>query len=128
MRLSEAILLGSTLSVQGFNDGSMTGNNRCALGAATQALGIGSALLYSELEDEYPWLRSALECPDGCGIGPRPGISVIWHLNDRHLWTRERIAEWVSTIEPPEESANADSTRERAENSVSTVPCGQESP
>jgi hypothetical protein len=24
------------------------------------------------------------------------------HLNDHHLWTRERIAQWVAEIEPTE--------------------------
>jgi hypothetical protein len=27
------------------------------------------------------------------------------HLNDDHRWTREQIADWVQTIEPPQASS-----------------------
>ena len=31
-----------------------------------------------------------------------PVYAVIGHLNDEDYWTRERIADWVATIEPAE--------------------------
>jgi hypothetical protein len=31
------------------------------------------------------------------------------HLNDDHRWTRERIAEWVATVEPKEPEPRTES-------------------
>lgn len=110
MRLSEAILLGSTLSKQGFGPEALYQEERCAIGAALQALNVqvhhGSTCFgYAAIHKEYPELKDLRpSCPAGhCNIALDHGsnaISVIWHLNDIHEWSRERIAEWVSTIEP----------------------------
>ncbi len=31
-------------------------------------------------------------------------FDVAWHLNDAHRWTRERIADFVETVEQPVET------------------------
>jgi predicted nucleic-acid-binding protein len=33
---------------------------------------------------------------------------IVWHLNDKHKWTREQIAEWVETIEAQQEAKVAE--------------------
>ena len=106
MKLSEAILLGSTLSEQFFFGAhSSDGKARCALAAAADACGIGLSSLY----DHFPWVQRNREmlCPQ-CRPELRhlerlTAFSVIVHLNDKHRWSREKIAEWVATIEPAED-------------------------
>ncbi len=101
MRLSEAIRLGSMLGSQAFGHGFGDNGETCAHGAALLAIGRKGAW-YTENMDHWPWTTyTRAECP-GC----RSFImvfSAIRELNDMHKWTRERIAEWVSTIEPKEE-------------------------
>ncbi len=103
MRLSEAILLGSTISEPchsilkiEYTDGRMA---TCALGSAGLAIGDCS---YGGVEQAFPWTlddwRRCPECSNESSTFP-----LIHHLNDAHCWTRERIAEWVATIEPKEE-------------------------
>lgn len=99
MKLSEAIRLGSMLRPQAF--GAMYENNgSCAYGAAYEA--IGARFTSKPAIDIWPWLANTLTCPC-CGISEQYGASVISdHLNDDHKWPRERIADWVATIEPEE--------------------------
>jgi hypothetical protein len=111
MRLSEAILLGSTLGPQVFGslfDPSEPGSS-CALGAAFEAIGHDT----KQFAAWKNWLAEPYqECPAGCVAVPaRPGNDsytnvgqVIAHLNDYHHWTRARIAKWVATVEPQEPS------------------------
>jgi hypothetical protein len=47
-----------------------------------------------------------LSCPanpanddEGKSCYPRDLHSTIMHLNDRHKWSRERIADWVESLE-----------------------------
>lgn len=110
MRLSEAIRLGSMLRPQGFED-YFPGDGSCALGSALDSAfsvvpitNAGRALL---LDVTWPWLTKPVpvECPD-CGSF----VYLFWHvvsthLNDKHRWTRERIADWVETVEPKIEAA-----------------------
>lgn len=113
MRLSEAIRLGAMLKPQGKGNDAMNwmkSNRTCALGAAAEAASItGSAHvgsegenIYNGLKDRWPELTKYIHCPE-CGFR-YPNLS-IWHLNDQHGWTRERIADWVATIEPQEVTA-----------------------
>jgi hypothetical protein len=109
MRLSEAILLGSTMGPQAhgtFQAEHFDGQTyRCALGAALAAM--GRAICCDEqvnlvLDELWPHLRDDtwLPCPARCG-GTSQGLgALIVHLNDMHGWTRERIAEHVATVEP----------------------------
>lgn len=112
MRLSEAIRLGSMLKPK--TEGSLwKAGKSCALGAACDALGIrqGNDDDFSThaLGVEFPYLYAAVRCP-ACrsvqGVWRRlfneeyDVEDVIIHLNDDHKWTRQRIADWVATIEP----------------------------
>jgi len=106
MRLSEAIRLGAMMKPQGF-EYLLQGGHTCALGAAADACGLleTDLLLHHTLQGEarrrFPILRDFKDrwCPEGCAVS-RVGVEgVILHLNDSHRWTRERIADWVETIE-----------------------------
>jgi hypothetical protein len=108
MRLSDAILRGSRLGEQMFGEVSDDEWNSCALGAAGLALTellTGVPTLYNpayRIFMTWPWLKSdGYECPAGCGQKNIPA-AIISHLNDDHRWPRQRIAEWVATIEPKE--------------------------
>lgn len=105
MKLSEAIRLGAMVSAQGF--GGLSTGGRCALGAAADAIGIedwvNGALDYWQLRQQWPVLNASACCPE-CFDGEM-ALSVVWHLNDQHRWTRERIADWVETLEQRSESS-----------------------
>lgn len=94
LRLSEAIRLGSMLHKQGFGSLYTYSGDQvttCALGAAGAA-GYDIARTMHARED-------ALAC-DVCGFVTDYLDTAIAHLNDAHKWTREKIADWVETIEP----------------------------
>ena len=105
MKLSEAIMLGAALKPQGFGQILRDGKT-CALGAAHDSLGLSFRCEYGggcELENLYPFLMGQqFECPE-CGGGDRLAFIIASHLNDRHKWSREKIAEWVASIEPSTE-------------------------
>lgn len=113
MKLSEAIRLGAMIRPQShyamFCDG-----RSCAQGAAAEALGVqyadtceAATLAAIAVENAYSWGLSPVPLPCGCE-GKRTllgSFGAIAHLNDisgNHQWTRERIADWVATIEPQE--------------------------
>ena len=106
MKLSEAILLGSIGSEQGF--GHMSGNpankTKCAIGAALFAIGVeGNSCMnpFSELQKAWPWVYNWIPRPPV--LGPdriRTYVAeVIYLLNDNQRWTRPRIAAWVAEQE-----------------------------
>lgn len=55
----------------------------------------------------FPWHRQAVHCPEDCLHSQQveedgkifrtlyTGMSIIIHLNDTHMWTREQIADWL---------------------------------
>lgn len=109
MKLSEAIMLGSFSSEQVSGLYVDSAGKRCALGAAMLAVGIQieaePMLHYWEratkakwsLIYKFPYLNIIVEDPAG---GPKDYLKdVIMRLNDRHCWSRQRIAQWVATIE-----------------------------
>ena len=100
MLLSEAILLGSIGTKQGFFYG-MAEDTACALEAACIAIGIDRRK-WSKLSKQWPWLHQApADCPV-CQEKPRlveEMDDLIWHLNDVHQWTRPCIAAWVAEQE-----------------------------
>jgi len=100
MKLSEAILLGSVGSKQGFGASSLHSysQRKCALGAAILAVGIDDT--FYALVAVWPWLNNKMICPDCNDTHITIIKDVIWHLNDDHRWTRPQIAAWVATIEP----------------------------
>lgn len=107
MKLSDAILLGSTLSEQGFGNDGLIGNKRCAIGAGRQALGMEDqawSIAYGQIRKAYPFIEALQNCPiERCPCNDSI-LGIIWHLNDSHRWTREQIAGWVATVEPQEEA------------------------
>lgn len=98
MRLSEAIKLGAMLHPQGFG-GMHVNDGTCALGAAEDAGFNVNALVDETINCAHRGQHTA--CPECahpcCGVG-----GVVVHLNDCHRLTREAIADWVATIEPPD--------------------------
>ena len=107
MNLSEAIRLGAMLSSQGFRPGHPT--RRCVLEAALEAVrGPGKCydclgcVDYVAIRTFWPLVNQRATCPVHCGQsqgGYWDLSSILWHLNDVHRWTRERIADWVATVE-----------------------------
>ena len=106
MKLSDAVRLGSMMKPQAFfgNDNAGT----CALGAAAEAVGIPHHYSgknyndpdYGKLRMEFPILSIERDCPCGvCTFKGRLLMDIIWFLNDTHRWTRERIADYIETVE-----------------------------
>jgi hypothetical protein len=114
MKLSEALRLGAMLRPQQaygalFND---SNGGTCALGAIADAVG----LLDTENNKYYgpipEPIRSlwrpvanvvcASACPQ-CGERAFGSDRVIVHLNNEHKWSRERIADWIESIERAQE-------------------------
>ena len=99
--LSEAIRLGSMLGPQaiGLFECEASGvRHLCAYGAALAAVGRTRVRV---LCDEYDvaGIGGRFLCPvEACGHWRRIG-GLITHLNDAHLWTRERIADHVERLE-----------------------------
>lgn len=104
MKLSEAIRLGAMLRPQAFGT-EFDGKGTCAFGAALEACGVPAQQLTSRsLPAEWRWVNSASgTCPECAGVVPVVSSVISMHLNDTHGWTRERIADWVATIEPQDE-------------------------
>jgi hypothetical protein len=133
MRLSEAIRLGAMLKPQAFGmeEGTVPGPRTpgdvlglraqigtCAMGAAVDAgwryqterierLVNGSVMFWSTATPMTPITLWSASCPcqnrRQCEQ-PKSVIHVVTHLNDHHEWTRERIADWVETIEAQHEA------------------------
>lgn len=106
MKLSEAIRLGAMLRPQWFGEFNFRtdGNTSCALQAALESIGRGKCLprMHDEAEEVWPWIKEqVVQCPVCTEDIVRDVSCIIGvHLNDRHRWTRDRIADWVATIEP----------------------------
>ena len=107
MKLSEAILLGSTLRPQ--TRGYLFADGRsCALGAAGEAIGAEPKDCPSLLEvirNEWPWTQVlSFRCP-ACWRpkGTLKALRLITHLNDFHNWTRQCTAAWIASVEPAEQ-------------------------
>lgn len=104
---SEAIREGARLHLQGV-EYYFSSNKSCAVGAGLEAMfGLesrygGEPDLYADESDIiplYPCLtETSVKCPACEGVNGMP-ISVIYHLNDDHRWTRERIADWLEKEE-----------------------------
>jgi len=101
MKLSEAISLGSMLTPQAVGRLVDAHGRRCALGAAADAVGHSPEAVMEY--QEWKWTKRILKCPACSARGQV--ADVIPHLNDRHQWARQTIAEWVSTVEPTEETS-----------------------
>ena len=104
MTLSEAIRLGAMLHPQCFEW--LEGKDHGGVTVETCALGAAKVAGYP-IRDLDRWSQAAvITCP-ACGISWWGGLGrclygAIEHLNDVHRWTREAIADFVATVEPPE--------------------------
>ena len=108
MKLSEAILLGSIGSKQGFGAESIykESKDKCALGAALLAVGIevskdheklGLISPYHYITMKWPFTSSPVMHP--ITKVPADIRYVIFNLNDMYKWTRPQIAAWVAIQE-----------------------------
>jgi hypothetical protein len=111
MLLSEAILLGSVSTEQGFGVDSIEQESprKCALGAALHVVGYAKGHSFHGISQNWPWAtRQSAICPVCDNIHKAHGhvvsnvMNAIWILNDCHKWTRPQIAAWVASIEPQE--------------------------
>lgn len=75
----------------------------CALAAAFHTLfPDATEFSQSKLLKAFPILDAKVRPPcskDGCPASDDTLYSMVIHLNDTHMWTREAIALWISTIE-----------------------------
>lgn len=75
----------------------------CALSAAfAAAFGtrvIGDPNVERAVSRQWPGLSKMRTCPQSQCMKREPIDDLIVHLNDRHFWSRNRIADWVETLE-----------------------------
>ena len=107
MKMWEAILEGSKLTKQAFGrwvNEAMTAT--CALGAAMLVSGglkQGYMCPSKDIRVTFPVGAQPRRCPltECTTIAGGDVASTIAHLNDHHLWSREKIAYWLRDIEEP---------------------------
>lgn len=106
MTFGEAIRVGAQIRPQCFGGwwkycGEEQALGSCATGAAYEGLtGLAGAApndLVTTLQDTFPGLRAEVFCPV-CRTNTVQVIGIAEHLNDRHRWTRERIADWADEV------------------------------
>jgi hypothetical protein len=135
IRLSEAIRLGSMLKPQIFGEAT-DGVGTCALMAGIEAAGLklrpvrpeeygtptdraarshaGDYVV--EFPPEWRWATFAGKRVDCPVCEQRESVyRLIPHLNDQHRWTREAVADFIATIEPPEQAQPEAVEQERVE-------------
>lgn len=98
MRLSDAIRLGSMLGPQYFGDFYSGAGATCAFGAALEAID----LVFVDSDDvvrQWPWIVQIVPCPCGLCRERLRVVDAVPHLNDDVYWSRERIADWVESLE-----------------------------
>lgn len=115
MKLSEAILAGCEISeplttTELIKIEYVGEISACALGAAGLGAGLDPVELqnrgdqYYMLSEIFPVLAEKYSYPESLSsrkiyFQKRPLMEVIWKLNDNEGWTRERIAEWLRSID-----------------------------
>ena len=107
--LSDAIRQGCKRGPQVYGQWYDGNGGSCVMGAAAYGAGIP----YNELTQwpdlvafmrQYPYLHTPSNCPvDSCDSfyhvqNKSTLLEVLIHLNDRHLWSRETIADWLTPI------------------------------
>lgn len=98
MRLSEAIRLGAMLRPQG-RVAAISEHGSCAIGAACEAIGAKQGVTLAWARTQFPILNVRCDVPREVEFKNPEMLRAIWFLNDYCNWTRERIADWVETIE-----------------------------
>lgn len=103
MKLSDAIRLGAMMKPQCYGS-YHKGKGSCAIGAALDAVGA------EECDEEvlWPWLEKLEDCPV---CNQADGETIIPHLNDKHRWTREQIADFVQTIEAAQQTPRSEQNK-----------------
>lgn len=101
MKLSEAIILGSTMIRHRPYAGSSSGPEGCAIQCAMAATGKQGTTQCGNL---FPWFYAHKEvnCPSCGDLLTSVSRVVAFHLNDEHKWPIDKIAEWVARYEPKE--------------------------
>ncbi len=131
MKLSDAIRFGAMMRPQRTDGNWLRADGSCALGAAAEAVGAVCATSADEeqalydniLSKHWPWLASKrVEDPLVRGVRGFVGLAIM-RLNDSARWTRERIAEWVATVEP-EEVPDGEDDRSRDAQQLVDALCG----
>jgi hypothetical protein len=115
MKLSEAILLGSISTKQGFDFTCIDPDcaTPCVIGTAMYAVGIhlgsdeAKNNAFSMFWETWPWLRQMVNGNIVRFKHPmkkyEAGVTqILYSLNDTFRWTRPQIAAWVATVEPQE--------------------------
>lgn len=112
MRLSDAIRLGAMLKPQAVGTTKGDGGQSCALQAACESVGVASIWDIQACYAAFPVLMDWAQCPE-CRDTFMLDATVI-HLNDEHHWTRERIADWVQTLEAPAPALSSEAATPRS--------------
>ena len=99
MKLSVAIRLGAMMKPQYFVGDMKTLGGSCALMAAGDAIGVEYMKIHAP--KIWPILATPAVCPQ-CRYSGCLETVIAYCLNDKHRWARERIADWVYTIESQE--------------------------
>ena len=99
LKLSEAIRLGAMIRPQVHGEVFAAGGS-CAVGAALEAIGVpygdytGDEALADVWPQAWPSDTALIVCPV---CSHRADFAnIIAHINDDHMWTREKIADWVA--------------------------------
>ena len=100
LELAEAIAAGAQRRPQAFGAYFSDDGGSCALGAVYDAvyhLPRHGKLIPDHLERLFRCLDEVTKrCPhEGC-VKRLPLAPMLVHLNDDHVWTRERIADWLT--------------------------------
>lgn len=100
-RLSEFIRLGGLLGPQVFRHSRGPDGGSCALVGALDAAGIEWTASDEVVNEVFPALAAhvPLPCPAMCELRSVGLTSLIVHLNDQHLWSRELIADHIEHLE-----------------------------
>lgn len=120
-KLSDAIRLGAMMRPQAHGPNDWP-ERSCAYQAALDATGceFNDTNLLNKARNAWPWLlRMERPCPV-CGKCLYGGsvLVAVYHLNDSHKWTREKIAFWISTIEPQDEAQPSTESQPEAKEAV----------
>ena len=99
MQASEAMRRGIAMrpiqEVGGFYFG-CDGRSSCANGAMMDGASVGCS--ESGVLHKFQILKTVVICPACSGLHMSVFATINW-LNDHHLWTREKIADWLEGVE-----------------------------
>ena len=131
MKLSEAMRLGATMKPQAFGLlRDKRNGGTCALGAVMDALGVlGEYNAHVKVQDTWPGLKfeSVGEVENPVTGDRYSRWQTIIDLNNRHRWTRERIADWIEqTFETPQLKEGGDANEQRNTSSAAAADRDQE--